>query len=294
MKRTSKKIRERPHLSDASIGELTQGTIFNCVRVPRYPDTMAVGVVITARCDIAQNKYPILNFVPAVPLSEWFKKDGLTLLIEAERKAILAKITQVLKDAQISPALLDSVDLAKIAEVHFPKDAANKAAKKLAERFEKAASEMSTFASLLESDDSDKIFDWFAKNKVKDVKGIITRLSKHEVSGYYFLEHLHKDEDQPSFVCLLRDVSAISRDLSEKIAKGLSSAGLEGHFNNSETGLFNISNDDLSMPISCIGSPTIEHLMQTFSSLFGRIGLEDPDADFLDSIVTNLSEKNEG
>lgn len=260
--------------------------------MPRYPSSLSVGVVITARCDIAQNKYPILNFVPAVPLSDWFRKDGLSLLVDSERKTTLAKVTNILKEARVSEALLTAVSLAEIAEKHFPKNQPAQTSKKLVSRFEQAAAEMSDFNELLQTDDSNKIFDWFATERAKNVKKMIDRLSKHDVSGYYFLEHLDNDGDQIPFVCLLRDVTAISRNLSEKIAGGLSRQALEIHPNKVEKGHLNISSEDLAMPVSCIGSPTIEHLMQTFSSLFGRIGLEDPDTDLLEKIAVGLSSKN--
>jgi hypothetical protein len=45
------------------------------------------------------------------------------------------------------------------------------------------------------------------------------------------------------------------------------------------------------MPISCIRSPEIEHLMQQFTHLFGRIGIEDPDSTYIDALSGRLSQK---
>ena len=39
------------------------------------------------------------------------------------------------------------------------------------------------------------------------------------------------------------------------------------------------------MPIIQIGSPTIEHVLQSFSNLFGRIGVADPVTEIIDQII---------
>jgi len=41
---------------------------------------------------------------------------------------------------------------------------------------------------------------------------------------------------------------------------------------------------DFAMPIGEIVSPYVEHLLQTFSHLFGRIGLPDPDRAKVDEL----------
>lgn len=46
-----------------------------------------------------------------------------------------------------------------------------------------------------------------------------------------------------------------------------------------------IPDDDLAMPITEIASPTMEHVLQAFSNLFGRIGVADPDEGVIGSIV---------
>ena len=43
--------------------------------------------------------------------------------------------------------------------------------------------------------------------------------------------------------------------------------------------------DDLAMPVVEVGSPTIEHILQSFSNLFGRIGVADPVDEVVDTIV---------
>jgi hypothetical protein len=49
-----------------TLGLLSQGTIFSCASAEDYPDCLVHGLVITARCDIAQSKVPIFNYLPVV------------------------------------------------------------------------------------------------------------------------------------------------------------------------------------------------------------------------------------
>lgn len=69
-------------LSSAPMGEITQGTIFSCARSEAYPRAECYGIVITAQCDIEQDKFPVLNYLPIIPLKDWLCRDGIALLKE--------------------------------------------------------------------------------------------------------------------------------------------------------------------------------------------------------------------
>lgn len=43
------------------LGQLNQGSIFSCGQAERYPGCSVGGVVLTARCDLAQDKFNVLN-----------------------------------------------------------------------------------------------------------------------------------------------------------------------------------------------------------------------------------------
>jgi hypothetical protein len=45
-----------------------------------------------------------------------------------------------------------------------------------------------------------------------------------------------------------------------------------------------VKSDDLAMPVGIISSPNLEHLMQTFAMMFGRIGLPDPDPSYVSAL----------
>ena len=54
------------------ISAIDQGTIIYGLRSSKYPTVPCYGVIITARCDIAQKKVPKYYFLVAVDASQWF------------------------------------------------------------------------------------------------------------------------------------------------------------------------------------------------------------------------------
>jgi len=277
----------RPILRRPAYGFITQGTIFSCAQAARYMECEVFGLTITARCDMAQRKYPVLNYLPVVKLSDWLRKDGLDILTETEKSEQYGAMNKMLRQASISENLPRSVPLQKIADVHFPLNEGNKAKKATAEKFHGVIKEINAFESLVTKDDG-TLYNWFRDHRQPKVVDIVKRLSKHAVLGHYFLETLSFDgKGADGFVCLLREVNTIPRLVAEKLGIGLDKASYEDLCRSSGlyTASLTISPHDLAMPISEIASPTMEHVLQVFSHLFGRIGVADPDEVLIGDIV---------
>jgi hypothetical protein len=52
-------------------GAMTQGTIFSCAVAEDYRACTTRGLIITARCDVANDKVRTYNYLPVVPFSDW-------------------------------------------------------------------------------------------------------------------------------------------------------------------------------------------------------------------------------
>ncbi|MBR0999622.1 hypothetical protein, partial [Bradyrhizobium liaoningense] len=101
--------------------------------------------------------------------------------------------------------------------------------------------------------------------------------SNHKLAGYYFLPKLETDGNETGFVALLREANHLPRKLARLIAGGLDATS-EGLSDQSHwLALVDFTHSDFAMPVGEITSPQVEHLLQTFSHLFGRIGLPDPE-----------------
>jgi hypothetical protein len=105
----------------------------------------------------------------------------------------------------------------------------------------------------------------------------VRELANHKLAGYYFLPKLETDGNETGFVALLREVNHLPRKLARLIAGGLDATS-EGLSDQSHwLALVDFTHSDFAMPVGEITSPQVEHLLQTFSHLFGRIGLPDPE-----------------
>lgn len=51
---------------------LDQGTIIYGIRSDKYPNLRCYGIIITASCDIAQQKVSKLYYLLAIDATEWF------------------------------------------------------------------------------------------------------------------------------------------------------------------------------------------------------------------------------
>lgn len=283
----------RPILRNAEIGRITQGTIFSCAAAERYEDTNVFGLTITARCDVAQEKYHILNYLPVVSLADWLQNDGLDIMIDRERKEVMGSIRSIMKDASVSPSLIDAVGLIAIAENHFPIGTLTKAEKARNERFSKHVTRMTDISSASLSG-RDACLSWFRKHNPSRIKELITELSKHTLQGYYFLEQLQVDEEPVGYVALLREVTTLQRNVVSDLAKGISKEHWRQIYDSKGGVSLRFDKDDFAMPISQLGSPTIEHIMQCFSNLFGRIGVADPNAGILGRMIaTHCADEGE-
>lgn len=277
----------RPNLRKPTYGSITQGTIFSCAHATRYEGCEVFGLTITARCDVAQRKYPILNYLPIVKLTDWLSRDGLDILIETEKNELSGQIRKILRQAKISETLPLSVPLQEIAKVNFPLGEGNKTQKDTAKKFHEIIQENDEFSSL-GGKDKDYQYGWFCKNRKPKIEDIVRRLSKHTVLGHYFFETLsHEGDHHDGFVCLLREVNTIPRQVAEKLGSGLDRASYEDLCGEGgpSIGSLVIPRDDLAMPVAEIASPTMEDVLQVFSNLFGRIGVADPDEDLISGIV---------
>ena len=283
-------VSSRPHLQVAHIDHITQGTIFNCVNFNGYDGCNVFGLIITARCDIAQNKFSVLNYLPVVKLQDWLVRDGLEILIANQKKEHVGQLKNFLKNANLSESLLISISLDEIGKVHFPK---NNSAKKKSAKYYELADEVTFFNNLCDEGCRIKILNWFQTKKQKKISELIDKLSHHAVTGFYMFERLFEDEENNAYVCALRNVASLSQEISQKIANGLNEETYK-EIQQDSSNCLTFKYDNLVMPVSCIASPTIEHLMQVFANLFTRIGLEDPNHDVIDNLIDKCIDLSEG
>jgi hypothetical protein len=233
------------------------------------------GVVLTARCDLAQDKYNVLNYAPTVPLDEWLKVDGYELIIDKIAADLSSRIESALKVVGLPSSVLVSQTPKSILDNYIRAPDADAKIKKhdakfvdLDARLQQLSACRAGFgpSSLQLFNDYDQI-----------VRSTIKELVHQKLSGYYFLPAIEIDAPQTGFVVLLREVAHLPRRLSHLVAEGLEADHSELAENSEWHVHLSFTHSDFAMPIGELTSPQVEHLLQTFSFLFGRIGLPDPD-----------------
>ena len=218
------------------------------------------------------------------------------MLVEQVHNDQNGQLKAMLRKAKVSDALTMVVPLEEVARTHFPLEEGNRSQRNDSAKFAELLLEIRRLEEVESRNELESLFIWFLDNKKHKIEEIIRRLSRHSVLGHYFLEHLSEDDDKSlGYVCLLREVMTLPRSVAERIGKGLDRATYCKTCADDVFGLgLNIGTDDLSMPIVEIGSPTIEHILQSFSQLFARIGVADPVERVIGKIIDNCTADQRG
>ncbi|MET4274199.1 MULTISPECIES: hypothetical protein [unclassified Bradyrhizobium] len=87
------------------LGQLNQGSIFSCARAERYPKCRVDGIVLTARCDLEQDKYNVLNYAPIVSLADWLRVDGYELIVSRIASDLSSRTESALKTIELAVLL---------------------------------------------------------------------------------------------------------------------------------------------------------------------------------------------
>jgi hypothetical protein len=257
-------------IAKAEIGRLTQGVLFSCAFADRYSSCPVTGLVITARCDFAQDKYPVVNYVPVVPFSAWLRADGFDIIKDRCVKQVEAEIKKLLEDWGIAESVLLANTLRQVIESYLLQlDARQR--KKLEQRGLKVVERW----ELLESS-ADGQHVKLASQFGSIIEAVVKDLLGYKLSGHYFLPAVTPSEGDDAHVALLREASYLPRVLSIELSNGLVSESPLFVANPHWSRWIRLdSPDDMAMPIGLVPSPYIEHLLQSFGMLFGRIGIVD-------------------
>jgi len=251
-------------------GRITQGVVFSNLRSLRYDGVEVHGLVITARCDLAQGKFPILNYVPVVEFAHWLEHDGLDIVLSRCQKQCSTEVKRLLKEWEIAESILTAVSLREVVNT-FVGDATGNARKKRQHQADKV---VGRFEGI--KDPKCQTVDWVSDNFPSERRAVIRELMTHKISGHYFLPAIKFGEELACYVALLREASFLPRELALAIERGLSASSPElarNPFWNRWMALDAPS--AMSMPVGAIPSPHLEHLLQNFALLFSRIGLDD-------------------
>jgi len=271
-------------ISQPRMGRLTQGTIFCGACADGYGVSPVWGLIITARCDTAHDKVVVVNYLPVVRVEDWLRRHGGLLILEKLQQELRAKFVGLLKKKSLSDSLLEVYAPSDIAADYFPalnrepvnnKERADESdrQKALAISQELSAVTMALRQSPLEIPYTDSLL----AGKTTITQSILAELLGHKLSGYYYLSSIGELTENTSlhgYVVVLREVRTIYRETARLIVEGVSKDKIDP-----SKAYSGVSFDvfDFVYPVAELRSPWVEHLLQVFCTMFGRIGVEDAD-----------------
>lgn len=245
---------------DTSI-PIQQGVIISGCVADNYKCNV-FGLIITPRCDIDhEGKVSTIHYLPIVPFQEWLKTECIPQCIQA---AVLKKkqyLQQLLKEKGISPTILDGLlDKETILRII----SSNK-------------NIVNEYNTLLEMANESNIHKKVKENIVNQINEL--KACTHKRS--YLIENWDNPNDLN--VILLRQVKRIQYSLAKKYKRGFQERIIsEDVFNNND--IASSKDNIIYKSIAEISSPYIEHIIQSFSYNFCRIGIQEMDDSIKNSI----------
>lgn len=234
----------------------TQGSIFDGLVIS--DEVMGFGIIISARCDIANSKSRNILFLPIYNLSDWLRFVGNDVVVRRSYKSLRSQLVEKLKKLEMPESCLDTYPAEEIIRVASSNRLFNG----------------DNFSEMLYAYKNKEINLKISVMKKEREKLIDSVISNNE-SDAYFLEQVHSNKVLQSYVVDLSEPMSIPRSLADELRKGLNP------FSEDKNGYFCYDNGDVSNSyISVLKSPYIEHLLQKFSYYYSRIGTEDLDSEF--------------
>ena len=253
---------------------LTQGLVFSGVRSLLYPDFACYGIVITARCDLAQGKVKQIHYVTAVPINLWFMRDCFIIISEEIIKSCQKKIKNWMTEKELNPTVIEEVGPVNCKTIIQTYEHNKTKRENILREIEKWGLAKSAKEGNLSDEQIVEALNGIFSNYKKDKANLVL---KQQIHGFYFLPKLVESGDSSGYIVNLRDVHSTKTEYLEMLLAGEidflhPSIAKDDQLKK----VFLLENEgDFAADIGIIQSPQIEHLMQHFSQLYSRIGIEE-------------------
>ncbi len=265
---------------------IDQGTIFYGLRSSKYPEIPCYAIIISARCDIAQNKISKLYYLSAVDAHDWFCTDhgfkcGFAQLITSRRNAF----EEAVKKYELNAELLETFDLESVRGV-LSSSILGKDQAKAIEAFENLYSLIRVDADI--ESRRTLVRDLNEPKKTKYVTSFLSDISAGKQYHYHFIPKAAYSNSEDKSSGLIVDLQEIGIMTLEEV-KMINSPGIDYQTIMSEAGgngeirlssqelkdkYWLETEDDFVAVEGQLKSPWCELLLQRFALDFIRIGVD--------------------
>ena len=271
---------------------LTQGTIITGVRSDKYSNIRCNGVVISARCDLANCKISKIYYLIAVPSDDWLLSDeGFNIVLSQRQNDLEDKLQTKLGGSGLDWSTLKSFSVEEFSTViHDQEVGLKKDTDKVLEVFRTFKNYTSKY---LELGDKKAIL----QNESKSVASSLLKIANGQMMHYIPENAYIKDGSiDRGLIIDLQELEYISIRDAERLvnceidiqSKDLSEVDKQ-RYNNC---FFLMDWPGYAMAAYDIASPWTEYIMQRFSNAFIRIGVDGPQKEDVQSMVSRVSKQD--
>ncbi|MCH1924535.1 hypothetical protein L9G74_08300 [Shewanella sp. C32] len=256
----------RELLTHPSTSEFTQGSIFEGLKVnnDRSPTN---AIVITARCDIANEKARNILCLPIYKAKNWLENQGEELVFRRIEEKLKNKLNIELGKLNISYEILPIYPTESILEL------VNKNANK------KNTDEVKKLIFMFKEKKCDYTLDFVLNAR----KSLSSTLINNTENSIYFLEQTNLNEALEPYVVDLVNPTSIPFQLAKRLKKGIT------HLSDMDKQYLCMQGKEITYT-AILKSPYIEHLLQKFSNFYSRIGTEDLEPESIEFLKEKLNE----
>lgn len=259
----------------------TQGAVLAGLKLPPYGPGRYNALVFTARCDLANPKAELVHCLPIVPVQEWLRFEALAAMLRARIEGVEKKFRDALResDPDLLPTLKNYnwLDLATNVFPNSPKLRGRlQPLKQLASIREQLipiygqiSDAQSSNKSLATHPEVQKLFQEQAPKKMEQL------LINEIPDAHYLPSHSEGSEEDLGNVVLFRYILSFPYSLVPFLKEGLLTKNLDLELSVRIQSIFFLDDNDPPGLIASVTSPHIEHILQRFSHLYARIGVDD-------------------
>lgn len=252
---------------------VTQGSIFNHAKCQDF-SVNVLGLLISARCDLAQQKQERFIYVPLVQAKDWLDHYVIPKLFAEHRSSLLAGLKNLLQQNKHCPSSIDAFGAEKSGSLLE--------GTKAHQAYQSKLKDLQSVEIMIQTGLYEK-----SLLSSKAVRSKTDELISNKIEGAFFIDNVIDFQNGSthlgSFVAILNEPSSIQRQAALGIADGLDHDLILAAPNEFEC--IAALPGEMSYVMCNVRSPYIELALQRFSALYSRIGVEDPSTEMKEKLA---------
>lgn len=260
------------------ISTITQGSIFNNALNEDFDGLNNLGLLISARCDMANNKSPKYSYLPVISLEKYVSFYTIKKLLREQKNEEIRKIESLLGNPALGKDIVKMYGLEQCVE------------KLITDNKNKSKADTSLEKIKFLSEAESKSWNQLSHTEKciipqKKIRQELKNIAENKIEGFYLIDNIVDYNDGAKamgpHVVLLREIHHISAKVTDLIKNGYNHDE-----NHTEVARYlMLEPNGMTYVLANLKSPYLELLMQKFSSLFTRIGVKDPSEETIEKFL---------